>query len=318
MTEKRKKIEVVPYDSQWPRLFQLEAEKIKKAMGNNCITVHHVGSTSVPGLAAKPKIDIVAVVYQLEGSGENLKKIGIDYRGEYNIPMHYGFSKRGEVDVNLHVYQEGNPEIELNLFFRDYLRENPAACDEYAKIKENLLQKKLSFEKVNSIFTGYNLGKDAFIRNILKRAGFQCLRFVKCIHYAEWDAAKRFRQQYFFDKIPISDPYEWTFNHANHVHFVLYQGIEIIGYAHCQLWPEARAAIRIIVVDETKRRKGMGQRFLKWIEKWLKHKGYQSVHMESSLDALAFYENQGYIGMPFDDPDKYESDPRDIPMGKLL
>ena len=106
------------------------------------------------------------------------------------------------------------------------------------------------------MFTGYNLGKDAFIRKVLKAANFNRLRFMHCTHHAEWDMAKKLRQQYFFDPIGISDPYTWTFDHKDHVHFILYQGVEIIGYAHIQFWPGQRAALRIIVIDEDYRGEG--------------------------------------------------------------
>jgi hypothetical protein len=85
----------------------------------------------------------------------------------------------------------------LNLLFRDYLRTHPESLAEYAELKTHLLTQKESFEKNNSLFTGYNLGKDAFIRKILQQAGFNRLRFMKCTHYAEWEAAKLFRQKYF-------------------------------------------------------------------------------------------------------------------------
>lgn len=312
-------IEVTPYNPIWAEQFEAEALQIKKVLQNTCIAVHHVGSTSVPGLPAKPKIDIIAVVKGHPSETiKKLEEIGFVYRGEYNIPMHYGFSKRGAVEVNLHVYQEGHPEIALNLTFRDYLRSHPQVRDEYGAMKLKLLEDKASFEKNNSMFTGYNLGKDAFIRKVLKSAGFESLRFVKCTHYAEWDFAKKMRQKYFFDKVPVSDPYEWTFNHPNHAHFVLCQGMDMIGYAHIQLWPKSRAAIRIIVIEETKRSHGCGKQFLTWIETWLKWQGYRSIHTESSPNAVRFYEHMGYTVMPFDDPDGNETDARDTPMGKLL
>lgn len=318
MPKENRKIEVVPYDPVWPQQYALEADQIKGALGTNCIAIHHVGSTAVPGLAAKPKIDILVVVNQPEDTLEKLAAIGFDYRGEYNIPFHYGFSKRGKVNVNLHVYQNGHPEIALNLAFRNYLRIHPEIRDAYAALKKGLLEKESSFEKNNSLFTGYNLGKDAFIRRVLELAGFHRLRMVKCTHDAEWKVARRLRQRYFFDKVPISDPYEWTFNHPDHVHFVLVKGVEFIGYAHIQLWPESRAALRIVVVEEGQRNQGYGGQFLKWMESWLQWKGYKSIHMESSPDAVKFYRDLGYINMPFNDPDGHEGDPRDTPMGKVL
>jgi GrpB-like predicted nucleotidyltransferase (UPF0157 family) len=193
-----KKIEVLPYNPLWQEQFEAEAKQIKEALGGICSAIYHVGSTSVPGLAAKPKIDIIlSVKDHPEKTIEKLKPLGFDYRGQFNIPMHYGFNKRGAVNVNLHVYKEGHPEIELNLTFRDYLRSHPKTRDEYAALKLDLLKEKSSFEKKDSFFTGYNLGKDAFIRKVLKAAGFQLLRFVICTHYNEWEMAKKFRSRFF-------------------------------------------------------------------------------------------------------------------------
>ena len=57
-----KHVIVTPYNPDWPAMFEAEAAKIREALGDNCLAIHHIGSTSVPGLAAKPKIDIIAVV----------------------------------------------------------------------------------------------------------------------------------------------------------------------------------------------------------------------------------------------------------------
>ena len=125
MIKETRKIKVVAYDPHWPKQFEFEATKIKEVLGGNCVSIYHVGSTAVPGLPAKPKIDIIAVVQRPVDAIKSLETIGYDYRGEFNIPMHYGFSKREQISVNLHVYQQGNPEVELNLTFRDYLRKYP-------------------------------------------------------------------------------------------------------------------------------------------------------------------------------------------------
>lgn len=309
---------VTAYNSDWPIMFDAEAIKIRDALGDNCIAVHHVGSTSVPGLIAKPKIDIIAVVKDPANIIEPLEKIGIKFRGEYNIPMHYGFSKRGSTEVNLHVYEEGHPEIELNLLFRDYLRDHPEIRDEYANLKEELLKNSSSHEKKNSMFTGYNLGKDAFIHKVLKAANFNRIRLMLSTHYSEWDMAKKFRQKYFFQPIGISDPYTWTFDHKDHIHLILYQGVEIIGYAHVQLWPDHRAAIRIIVIDEAYRQHGFGSQFLQLCERWLKRKGIRSLHCESRPNTVNFYRRNGYTEMLFEDPSGEAPSPQDVEMGKIL
>lgn len=189
--------------------------------------------------------------------------------------------------------------------------------DEYANLKVKLLKEK-SFENNNSISEAYTEGKHNFISRILKQIGFNRIRFMQCSHQVEWETAKLFRQKYFFDKVPTSDPYIWTMGHPDHTHFIVYKGLEIVGYAHIQFWPNARVAMRIIVIDEDRRKHGFGSQFLNFIEQWLKTQNFVSIHTESTPDALGFYQTHGYINMPFDDPEGYESHPQDIPVGKLL
>jgi len=314
----KKYIEVVSYNPNWPHIFEVEAKVIKEALGDNCMEIHHIGSTAVPGLAAKPKIDMIASVENPSIVVEQLEKIGIQYRGEYNIPLHYGFSKRGEVDINLHIYETGHPEIELNLMFRDYLRSNDQVREQYALLKEKLLTDESSFVKNTSEFTNYTLRKGDFIREVLKEAGFKRLRMLKCNDETEWKAAKYFRQKYFFLHQGINDLYTWTFKHPHHAHLILYQGTEIIGYIHVQFWPGNRAAIRIIVIEEGKRNSNSGTRFLALCEKWLKSIGINWLHANSSPASIKFYAKNGYVEMPFNDPEEHESGPQDIAVGKVL
>ena len=319
MSKETKKIIVTPYNPEWPKMFEEEAAKIHDALGSNFLALHHIGSTAVPGLLAKPVIDMIGVVKNPEMAIQPLEKLGFTYKGEYNIPLRFFFNRSEGVETNLHVYEEDHPEIALNLVFRDYLRDHPEARDEYAELKKNLLKEKSSYEKNhNSPFTGYNLGKDAFIRNVLKAAHFNRLRIMKCTHYAEWDTAKRLRQKYFFDPLLLSDPYIWSFNHKKHAHLILYQGVEIIGYAHIQFWPDQRAALRIIVIDEPYRQQGLGSEFLHLCEQWLKKQGIRSVHGEARSKAIKFYQNNGYSKMPFNDPNGGHTNTQDFAMGKIL
>ncbi|MBX9977612.1 MAG: GNAT family N-acetyltransferase [Alphaproteobacteria bacterium] len=313
-----KHIHIAPYDPRWPSMFDEEAVHIINALGDNCVAVHHVGSTSVPGLAAKPKIDIIGVVKNPVKAIKQLEEVGFSYRGEWNIPFKYGFTKRGEASINLHVFEEGNPEIELNLLFRDYLRAHSKERDEYAALKTDLLSDDSSFVRSNGGFAGYTLGKHDFIDSIHRKTGFDGVRMIHCTHHVEWEAARHFRQHYFFDKLDIPDPFTWTFDHPAHVHLVLCQGADIVGYAHIQRWPEARAAMRIIVIDEPFRNTGLGIQFLTLCEKWLKGQGIHTLHIESSPKALPFYLKNSYREMPFNDPEGYESHPDDTAIGKLL
>ncbi len=313
-----KQIEVVSYNSVWPEMFEEEETYIRQVLGDNDIDVHHIGSTSVPGLAAKPIIDIIVVVKDPKDSITALESIGYTYKGEQHIPFRFYFNKTGAVKFHLHVYEDGNPEIELNLTFTNHLRNNPDVCAEYAALKALLLTKKESFQKDPSRFSGYTLGKNDFIRGVLQKAGFSRTRLMHCLHDYEWETAKAFRQRYFFDKIPVADPYTWTFNHPDHVHFVFSRGVDIVGYAHIQKWPNARAALRIIVIDEAARGLEFGEEFLGLCEKWLVMQGIKTLHIESSPEAHDFYAKHGYTDMPFNDPDGHEGFPQDIPLGKAL
>lgn len=311
-------IEVVPYDPNWPRVFERESYAIKEALENNCVEVHHIGSTSVPELCAKPKIDVLVIVKDFHHTEDALQQVGYKARGELNIPFRFYFTKREtSPEINLHMYEEGNPEIKLHLLFRDFLRAHPKEREAYAQLKLNLAAQE-SLHKKEGALPGYTLAKDAFIKNTLEQSGFngRCIRF--CTHHDEWKAARAFRQKYFFDASSLSDPYTWTFEHPDHKHFVFYQGTTIIGYAHIQLWQDKRAALRIIVLDENFRRKQLGSYFLYLCEKWLKTKEYKSLHIESSPAAYPFYIKHGYKKATFNDPDGYEAHSDDIEIAKIL
>ena len=271
-----KQIEVAPYDPQWPVMFECESKPIWEALGKNCVAVHHVGSTSVPGLPAKPKIDIIAEVKDTANINTALEKAGYAAKGEFNIPFHCGFAKReSQANINLHVYEEGNPEVNLNLLFRDYLRNHRDALEEYARLKLALVSQPSSHEKDGLLFRGYNLGKDEFIKKILQKTGFDglCIRF--CTHYHELEAAKKFRQRFFRDHAG-ADPYAATFDDKDHLHFIFYQGIDIIGYAHFQLRKNQSAALRIFIIDGPE---ALRSHFLVLCERWLKRNEYHELEM---------------------------------------
>lgn len=143
-------------------------------------------------------------------------------------------------------------------------------------------------------------------------------QIIFCQHAKDYDVAKYYRDKYFFTPNNMDDPYTWTFNHNDHMHILFIVNDETIGYAHIQLWHDKRAAIRIIAIDESIRRKGYGSEFMKFIEAWLKEHDYKSIHAESSPSALAFYKKRHYVEMAFNDPDGYESGPEDIAVGKTL
>jgi GrpB-like predicted nucleotidyltransferase (UPF0157 family) len=158
----KKTIEIIPYNSQWPQLYESEAAPIKKTLGSNCLAIHHFGSTSIVGLSAKPKIDILAVVKNFSSIDiPALKLIGYEYRGEV-IPSGRYFVKENP-KIHLHIFEEDNPWVEHNLIFRDWLRTHDADRDAYAKLKQDLANQHTDGMK-------YNRAKTEFINKIVKKA----------------------------------------------------------------------------------------------------------------------------------------------------
>lgn len=111
-----------------------------------------------------------------------------------------------------------------------------------------------------------------------------------------------FRQKHFFDRLNIQDPYAWALDQKDHLHWLLYDGGEVIGYAHVQMWPDHRAALRIIVIDEQNRGSGMGKYLMDHCEQELKQRGVTLFQTEASPNAYLFYKKLGYIDMPFNNP----------------
>lgn len=272
----KSKIEVAPYNIHWPRMFEVEKIAILKSLNENCQGIYHIGSTSVPGLSAKPIIDIIVIAKDRKKSITNLEKSGYSYKGEWNIPFKCGFTKKKPYNVNLHVFFDPNhPEIELNLKFRDYLRVNSDACNKYAAIKMQILQDETSHQEVGKFaFPIYTLRKGKFIHNVLKKIGFNRLRILKCLTEDEWIVVKKLRNKYFLDHQKIEDLYYGSFNHKDHEHLVLYRGVEIVGYAHIQFFQKSKAIIRIITLKE--KNHNLDMYFLNTIEKWLKLHNYKN------------------------------------------
>ena len=140
----RQAIVVVDYDPAWPERFRGEETKIRAALGEAAIAIEHIGSTSVPGLPAKPIVDILLVV---EDSGEEasylpaLEEAGYVLRvREPDFHEHRMF-RTPEKDVHLHVYSAGSPEIERYLLLRDRLRENGEERDLYVRTKRELARR---------------------------------------------------------------------------------------------------------------------------------------------------------------------------------
>ncbi|WP_207711800.1 GrpB family protein [Sulfobacillus harzensis] len=137
-----RRVEVVPYNHQWPEEFAAEAQRITGALSQPLLFLHHIGSTAVRGLAAKPIIDLLGVVSNL-GAWERedgvLKSLGYRALGEHGITGRRFYQKGGiQPTHHLHVYPVGHPEIASHLAFRDYLRAFPDEAAVYGALKQRL------------------------------------------------------------------------------------------------------------------------------------------------------------------------------------
>ena len=162
-------VEVVPYCTKWPEQYRQEAEAISQILGDKLVAIHHIGSTSVPGLAAKPIIDIMPVVHQIE-TVDNLsagfEALGYEVMGEFGIPGRRYFRKGIERRTHqIHIFEQSDQEnILRHLAVRDYLRTHPEAAGAYAKLKMQLAAQ-FPFD-----IEAYCDGKDAFVKELEQKA----------------------------------------------------------------------------------------------------------------------------------------------------
>ena len=162
-------ITVLNYDPEWPLKYERERKAIAEILDGNGISIYHIGSTSVPGLAAKPIIDMMAVVRSLEKVDDargKFSELGYEYLGEFGIAGRRYFRKGGDERTHqIHIFQADDwNNIERHLAFRDYMRTHEKERTEYAKIKTALAQR-FPYD-----IDGYCDGKDAFVREMEKRA----------------------------------------------------------------------------------------------------------------------------------------------------
>ncbi|MDM5298625.1 GNAT family N-acetyltransferase [Bacillus pumilus] len=163
-----RKVEVVEYQTSWPEQYHHELDKLKKVVGDNWVEGHHIGSTSVKGMAAKPIIDIlleVKHVSELDKCNHLFRQLGYEPLGENGLKGRRFFRKGGlSRSHHVHAYETGHDDVKRHLVFRDYLRAAPERADAYAHKKRQLA--KAHPEDIAS----YINGKDAIIKEIEQEA----------------------------------------------------------------------------------------------------------------------------------------------------
>lgn len=156
---------VLPYDPVWPEVYETECARVEAALGDIVLAIHHIGSTAVPGLAAKPIIDMLIELRTIELPQDRIaamEQLGYEYRGEYGLPGRRYFSDGRRRHV--HGWQAGRLEINQHLLFRDYLRLHPAEAARYAALKRDLA------ERCKDDHDAYQEAKAPFIEAALERA----------------------------------------------------------------------------------------------------------------------------------------------------
>ena len=172
-------IVLAPYDPAWPAVFEEERARLQAAIGEWAADIQHVGSTSIPGIAAKPIIDIGVALRSFEDALyciTPLVELGYECLGEYGIPRRIYFRRRtntpipGQVHNNgigrthqIHMYERTHEQFEGHIAFRDYLRAHPEARREYEELKRRLAAELDDVE-------AYADAKSDFVQRILSLA----------------------------------------------------------------------------------------------------------------------------------------------------
>lgn len=154
------------HSPEWSRKYEKMMPLIRSALGTYFLELYHIGSTSIPQIKAKPIVDMLCVVSDIEEidhCNAELRKLGFRAMGEFGIPKRR-FFESVEGDMHLHVFQEGNPEIMRHLLFKEYLLAHPEQMKVYETEKQRL------FEEFPEDREAYTRGKTRVVREIDERA----------------------------------------------------------------------------------------------------------------------------------------------------
>jgi GrpB-like predicted nucleotidyltransferase (UPF0157 family) len=162
-----REVRVVDYDTEWPAEFDVLAGRVRAFLAEIALRVEHVGSTSVPGLPAKPVIDLDVVVPStgmMPIAIEKLAVIGYVHEGDLGIQGREAFRwPSGEQRHHLYLLAEGARELRRHIAFRDSLRGDATLRDRYAALKRSLA------DRYRNDIEGYIAGKDEFVESVLLR-----------------------------------------------------------------------------------------------------------------------------------------------------
>ncbi len=166
-------VQVLPYDRAWPGAFESEADRLRGTLGDAAVAIEHIGSTAVPGLSAKPIIDMMLAVEDFDAARplvHRIEELGYWYCGENGIPRRHYFIREdeaGHVTHHLHTLEDTSLEARKHRLFRDHLRAHPADRNAYGELKQRLAAAH------GRDRDAYQQGKTALIERILRDAGWE-------------------------------------------------------------------------------------------------------------------------------------------------
>jgi GrpB-like predicted nucleotidyltransferase (UPF0157 family) len=163
---KDRRYEIVSYDNNWPKQFEIYASKIREIFGD--VQIEHVGSTSVPGMSGKSCIDVLVTVQDIDSVVEHIRameSVGFEYAGQVITKDSYLFRvlKDNEVAANIHVFPVDHLHVIEMLNLRDYLRIHPKEVEDYSNIKKAL------GDKYSSDYALYRKYKDEYMEKLKVR-----------------------------------------------------------------------------------------------------------------------------------------------------
>jgi GrpB-like predicted nucleotidyltransferase (UPF0157 family) len=160
-------VRLAPHNPQWVQVYEGERARIEAAIGPHILAIQHVGSTSIPGMAAKPIVDMAIGIEDFEGARiciSPLEALGYTYHGEHGIPRQHYFTRGDPTLVHAHMHETTSRAWGNLVLFRDYLLAHPEEAQAYLELKQRLAQEYRHDRR------GYTEGKAPFIERILERA----------------------------------------------------------------------------------------------------------------------------------------------------
>ena len=163
-------VKVISHNPQWQKEFDAESQQIESIIGQNLVFIHHIGSTAIAEIYAKPIIDILVEVKKIDLVTEKTSAmiaLGYEAMGEFGLIGRRYFRKENPSGIrthHLHIYETNSPEIKRHLAFRDYMIAHPQAAEQYSLLKQELAK------KYSNDIESYMDGKNNFIKRNEKKA----------------------------------------------------------------------------------------------------------------------------------------------------